>query len=905
MKNLIKTPDQRLRVFISSTLQELAEERIAVKEAIMTLNLIPVMFELGARPYPPRELYTAYLQQSHIFIGIYWQQYGWVAPDMNISGLEDELQLSVGMPRLIYIKEPAPDRSDELRRLLNHTGQSGVSYKAFKNVSELNSLVINDLSILFTERFESSIVQNKPNLESDELNEEYPVPPFPIVGREHVITNILNLIQTAEVRLLTLIGTGGVGKTRVALEVLRRVKIANIAEVCFVPLASIDNPAILADTILRKAFPAATGGVSPLQTLIELFKIKKVLLVLDNFEHLIDGRLVVSELLKHCPNLQILVTSRELLLISGEFEYGLQPLELFPTDKKLNTLEYIPASAELFIQRSRNIHPGFVLNDENYESIKEICALLDGIPLALELAAARTRLLSPDQILNLLKKNLDVLKAGTHDIPDRHQTLRATIEWSFRLLSLEQQQILFMLSTLSFGGTLEAAIYIGSDIEFDSPIWNFPRKGFYLSESIEDIFPQDGSDFYFLETAESLLSKSMVNTSVNKNGTLRLNFYQTIRHYCLGKLRESGLEQVAYKKHLMFFLHMAESVWINLKSESAEDNYIILDNDIFNIESALKWSVQNEPLLGLRLAIAMAEYWDTRGRSQDTRYWIEKLLKSNTNNENDNFDIFCIAKLELSRALFRLMEIDRSWDLSATCLLEASKRNNIYLMTDALVIQSLINVYAHRNEDKDQIIEKAISFARTIDYKMALLDCIQFKAADKIFSGHASEGVILANESLIIAEECKAKRWEAISHIFIGFGYLNISSFDKSKYHFLKALICTQNLSEQLLPVYSLLGLGQIYLAIGKIPKSCQFLGVIDTFLNKPGTSLVPIVSSFYISTLEHLKSLHLDDLEELLNKGRIMRLNDGIKLALDEFVDDIKLNETEEISKTETAIKL
>ncbi len=888
MNTIIKTPDQRLRVFVSSTLQELAEERVAVKEAIMNLNLIPVMFEWGARPYPPRDLYTAYLQQSHIFIGIYWQQYGWVSPNMEISGLEDEFELSVNMPRLMYIKNPAPDRAPELKRLIGLIGASGVSYKSFNTLTELKSLVVNDLAILFTERFESSFIDNKPALESDVINEEFPIPPLPMLGREKVVESILDLFQKQKVRLLTLSGAGGMGKTRVALEVIRRVKNIGLCQVCFVQLASVDKAQNVPVTILRKVFPAAKGGTPDVQLLIELFKHKRVLLVLDNFEHLIEARLTVSQLLQHCPDLHILVTSRELLHISGEFEYALQPLELSPVDKNFLELESIPSSIALFLQHARNIHPDFKLNSDNYDAISEICLLLDGIPLAIELAAARMRLLSPMQIFNLLKKSLDVLKADNHDMPDRHQTIKATVEWSFALLTPQEQHSLCMLSVLSIGGTLEAASFIGSPNQMVADIWDFPRKGFYVSESIDHFLMHDNSEIIYLETAESLLSKSLIYTSVNQYGLLRINFYQTIRHYCLEKLREFGLKQIALKKHFLYYLYLAEHIWSKLRSEDSEASYVILDNDIYNIESALQWSVDNEPLLGLRLAVAMSEYWDTRGRSLEACGWLEKLLQLNSKAENEYYEIFCVARLELARALFRQSAFDKAWNLADLCLKEARKRDNVYFMTDSLVIKSLINVYAYRNENKDEILEQAISYARSINYKMALLDCIQFKAADKVFNGAADEGIVLAQESLLLAQECMAKRWEAIAYIFLGFGNINLGLFDRAKENFSKALICTENLSEQLLPIYALLGLSQVALATQQVQTACQLLGVIDTFLNKPGTSLVPIVKLIYSSIHEHLQGLQIDQLEVKMNEGRKMRFTDAIQLALDGYKESV-----------------
>src|SRR6476659_8064285 len=155
-ETVIRTPDQRLRVFVSSTLQELIDERAGAREAITALRLSPVMFEMGARPHPPRDLYRAYLEQSDIFIGIYWQRYGWIAPDMEISGLEDEYRLSGAKPKLIYIKSAETEREPRLKELLNRVQSDGVSYKPFSSAAELRGLIQDDLAMLLTERFDQA-----------------------------------------------------------------------------------------------------------------------------------------------------------------------------------------------------------------------------------------------------------------------------------------------------------------------------------------------------------------------------------------------------------------------------------------------------------------------------------------------------------------------------------------------------------------------------------------------------------------------------------------------------------------------------------------------------------------------------------------------------------------------------
>src|SRR6201997_3115259 len=204
--DVIRTPDQRLRVFVSSTLGELAAERQAVRDAVTSLRLVPVMFELGARPDPPRSVYRAYLAQSQVFVGIYWQSYGWVGPGEQVSGLEDEYRLSAGLPRLIYVKSPAPERDPRLAQMLaGIRDDAEVSYQHFSDPAELQQLVENDLAVLLSERFEMTR-SGEGAADEAPLAGAVPVPVTPLLGREQEIAAVEELVVGEGVRLVTLTG---------------------------------------------------------------------------------------------------------------------------------------------------------------------------------------------------------------------------------------------------------------------------------------------------------------------------------------------------------------------------------------------------------------------------------------------------------------------------------------------------------------------------------------------------------------------------------------------------------------------------------------------------------------------------------------------------------------------------
>ncbi|MGH2367688.1 MAG: DUF4062 domain-containing protein, partial [Chloroflexota bacterium] len=321
-RSLIRTPDQRVRVFVSSTIQELAPERVAAREAIARLRLAPVLFELSARPHPARDLYRAYLDQSHIFIGIYWQRYGWVAPGMDISGLEDEYRLSADRPKLIYIKSPAPAREPGLQTLLERIkADDTVSYKSFSTSRELRRLIEDDLALLLTERFEMAQAAGAtPPDATARRRSNLPAQRSPLIGREAEVADARDVLLRPETGLVTLTGPGGTGKTRLALQVA-----AGLVEhfedgVVFCSLAAVRDPDLVASTIAQAVGSREAPGRSPAESVKDYLQNKQLLLVLDNFEQVVVAAPLVADLLDAAPGLKVLATSRTPLRVRGERE---------------------------------------------------------------------------------------------------------------------------------------------------------------------------------------------------------------------------------------------------------------------------------------------------------------------------------------------------------------------------------------------------------------------------------------------------------------------------------------------------------------------------------------------------------------------------------------------------------
>ena len=610
----IRTPDQRVRVFVSSTLDELAPERVAAREAIAQLRLTPVLFELGARPYPPRELYRAYLAQSDIFIGLYWQRYGWVAPAMQVSGLEDEYQLSGTKPKLIYIKTPAPEREPRLQALLDRIrSEDAASYQKFTTPEELRERIANDLAQLLTERFSST-----PKTPVAIRLAELPVPRSRLIDREQERAQTQALLQREDVGLVTLTGPGGVGKTRVAVQVAADLVSQFTDGVAFIELSALKDPTLVVSAVARALGVSESESGSVDKRLLEYLRPRQVLLVLDNVEQLVAAAPLAAQALALAPRLKLLVTSREPLRVRDEQIVPVPPLAL-PDPAHLPDLDHlvqIPAVA-LFVERAREARPDFALTSENAAPIVEICQRLDGLPLALELAAAVLSLLSPAALLARLERLLPLPSRGARDLPERQQTLRNTIAWSYDLLEAGEQQLFRRLSVFAGGFTLEAV------------------QGVCVFEAFETSSPAQADDGAVLEQLAYLLDKSLVQAQQGTGGEPRFTLLETIREYATEQLATSGEEAAVQQRHAHYFLKLAEEVEPHLSSSQGDIWLERLEREDANLRAALAWSKANQDAVetGLRLAGVLYYYWFLLGSLREGRTWLEEMLARTASTE--------------------------------------------------------------------------------------------------------------------------------------------------------------------------------------------------------------------------------------------------------------------------------
>jgi len=471
---VIQTPDQRLRVFVSSTLGELAEERRVVARAVSALRLTPVLFELGARPHPPHDLYRAYLAQSDVFVGLYWQRYGRVGPGMEVSGLEEEFQLARAgaLPRLLYVKTPAPDREPRLDELLARVKQEA-SYRRFRTPGELGRVVREDLATLLSERFAAARTvaadPGSPPASSGTPRgaRTLPVARTSLVGREQAIDEVAGLLAPPEARLVTLTGPGGIGKTRLALAVGERLR--------------------------------------------------------DRF---------------------------------GDF----------------------------------------ALTDRDAWAVVELCRRLEGVPLAIELAAARTRLLEPDALLGRLSRSLDALGTGAVDLPERQHTLRATVEWSVGLLEDTQRSLLETLAVFVDGWTIEAAAQVAR-LEEDQA----------------------------LEVSEALARHSLIQLDRTEFGS-RSRMLETVRAFLAERLAARPDVAAIGRRHADHYRALATQADRPLRGLDQDHWAEGLELEAGNLAAAVRWYLAHDraPLPHLFRVLWM--YWELGDHMGEANVWIEQLL---------------------------------------------------------------------------------------------------------------------------------------------------------------------------------------------------------------------------------------------------------------------------------------
>lgn len=461
-----------------------------------------------------------------------------------------------------------------------------------------------------------------------------PVPNTRLIGRDWAVERLTNLLAQDEVRLLTLVGAGGSGKSLLALH-LARSMVGDFSQgVWYVSLERVDDPELVPMSIIQTLNVRLLPDISVMQNLISYLRKKQLLLVLDNFEHLTEARTVVDEMLATVPGLKVLITSRVVLHLYGEYEFHVPPLDIPDVGIEIAAEKCVQYGAiQLFVERARSIMPDFTLTSANAATIAQICAMVDGLPLALELAAARVKLLSPDVLLQRLSGSLlGILTGGAVNLPSRQRALRNTIDWSYNLLSPVEKEWFPRLGVFVGGWSLEAAEAIIQSVEADKNTVPLSYPALVMLQQLADNsllirMPFMGEQVYF-------------------------SVLYTLREYMLEKLSAQGMYEQLKDWHATYFLHVVEEAEIGLRGPQQLQWLERLSANRDNIRAALEWSLQqaknrsfiksytfnsdsrekiNEEIAAIelcfRLAAALRPYWEWQGYLTEGRHWLNAVLE--------------------------------------------------------------------------------------------------------------------------------------------------------------------------------------------------------------------------------------------------------------------------------------
>jgi predicted ATPase len=597
------------------------------------------------------------------------------------------------------------------------------------------------------------------------------------IGREQEITDLGKLLAT-EARLVTLTGPGGSGKTRLALAVASGLVEAFEDGVWWVELASLSDPDIVWQAVASVLSVREVPGRSMTDAYVEYLEEREVLLLLDNCEHLVASCATLCDVLLHaCPKLKILTTSREALEVAGETHFAVPPLSS-PDPNALSTgkLEGFE-SVRLFVERARYRRPEFALESENASSIAEVCYGLDGIPLAIELAAARVGTLSVTQISDRLERSLGLLSGRDRTAPERQRTLRAALDWSYELLDEAERKLFGRLSVFAGGFTLEAAEAICAGDETEPDV--------------------------VLDLLEHVIDKSLVVAETGEEDALRYRLLETIRQYGMEKLAEFGEAGKVRRRHAEYYLALAEEAEPELSGSCQRIWLEKLEAERDNFRAVLSWALESgEANLGLRLAGALGEFWHTHGPLSEGRRWLEMCLSG----EDGASSPYARAKALNEAGWITVFQGE-----AGTVLLEESLALFKELGDKAGIASALANLGQAAGlygdiERVRALREEAEALRREPLDPRAILKLLQFLGAATYYEGDQARLVALTQENLALSRKLGDMRSVVTCLILLGMISLTQDDHEVAA-PFEEALRLSHNLGDELNVFYCLLGL--------------------------------------------------------------------------------------------------
>jgi predicted ATPase/DNA-binding XRE family transcriptional regulator len=555
-----------------------------------------------------------------------------------------------------------------------------------------------------------------------------PIPATRLVGREQDLKEVAGFLGRPEVRLLTLTGVGGVGKTRLAIEAAREATELFPDGVAFVGLAPLSNAELIVPTVARSLDLRETDGRTPREALHAHLREKHLLLVLDNFEHVLEAAPEVSGLIEACPELMVLVTSRAPLRVRGEQEYPVPPLALPASTLSPDPEEVLGSpSGRLFVERARAASPSFSLGGENSSAVAAICWRLAGLPLALELAAAKARFLGPTALLSRLDRALSI--GAARDLPPRQSTMRATLDWSHSLLE-EHQQVLFRrLSAFAGGFTLEAAEVIGTTAAIDP-------------DEVVDLLG-------------GLAEQSLVTVRQGHDAQARYGMLEPVRQYAQELLEENGETEETRRRHAGYYLSLAERAGPGLKGPDQVPWLRRLETELDNLRAAIRWSIDRGEVEAVaRMAFSSWLFLWLHGHLDEGRRWMERALARVP-------DMPDSARARLLLVAGTLAQGRGDWEPARLYLEESlalfrglgDEEGVAY----ALAAMGLVDLGQKRYERGLAVVEESIGRFLEVGERWAASPMLSFAAAASLSRGEIARARQLAERGLSLAREVGAR----------------------------------------------------------------------------------------------------------------------------------------------------
>jgi non-specific serine/threonine protein kinase len=609
--------------------------------------------------------------------------------------------------------------------------------------------------------------------------------PSTFIGREEELTQIGELLADTNCRLVTLVGIGGIGKTRLATQSAIKELDNHTDGVWLVELASLTEVDFLPQqvaSVLGVSAQEAREGYSETDVLVDYLREKSLLLVIDNCEHLVEACAEFAEvLLKGCPKVKLLATSREDLRIPGETVFHVSPMELPPDETSVDTLETYEA-IQLFIERAAASRQGFKLTRENGEALAQICRQLDGIPLAIELAAARVKVITPEQIAERLDDRFKLLTSGSRTALPRHQTLKATMDWSYSLLSEPEGALLRQLSVFSGGWILEAA------------------------EAVAQFGKDSNGDV--LELLSQLVDKSLVLVEEGEH-SVRYGMLETVRQYGKNKLSKPGEIMAVRQRHMEYFVQLAEQADEGMRDSRQINSIEVLENEHDNLRGALRWSLDNgDPDHAFRLVGALGWFWFVRGYWKDAWVWLEQSLALNMDS-----DPLLRAKATYRAGGLEIIrgKLKRTTELVEEALVTTRENDDSEGTAWCLNLLGQAGTWGYKNYDEAAAhLSESIELFSMLENEWGVAWSLRYLGQIKEVLGDYEGGILLQKDALQRFEDIGDSWNSAHSLYLMGGSMYQHGDFEGAKWAYEQSLAKCEIVEDKVMEAHALKGLAQL-----------------------------------------------------------------------------------------------